>query len=236
MRRLNPVTGQVTSLYLPGIGNYDLNIAYLQINASVSTNLKYGTLASGATPYRIAFSNNLLSVRYSDYLTADGKIRIQALSPTNTPSGDITSITLRTSYALATLTGPDNAVRISSIDFSELLALKALYLDYGTYVDTIDISQNTKLEEAVLKNNSYLSLLRLKPVGSTASSLNSLYSLNIQNCNLSQDALVIIINELPSRVGKTAGTLYIKDNFGAPYLTTAQKNVAIAKNWSINTL
>lgn len=236
IRCLNPTTGQVLSLYLPGTGNYDLNIAYLQIYLGVSTNLKYGTLASGATPQRSTLSNNLLSVRYSEYLTGDGKIRLQALSPTNTPSGDIVSVTLRTSYDPTTLNGSDNKVRISSIDFSELSALKGLNLFYGAYVDTIDISRNTMLEEVILQDNSYLSLLRLKPVGSTASSLNSLFNLNIKNCNLSQDALVLIINDLPSRVGKTAGTIYVSGNFGVPYLTTAQKNVAIAKNWVINTL
>jgi surface protein len=58
-------------------------------------------------------------------------------------------------------------------------------------------------------------------------------SVNFQNCQLSQSALVNIFNNLIDRSSTTAANINISGNWGASALTTAERDIALNKNWTI---
>ena len=58
-------------------------------------------------------------------------------------------------------------------------------------------------------------------------------SVNFNNCQLSQSELVNIFNNLVDRTATTAANINISGNWGASALTTAERDIALNKNWTI---
>jgi surface protein len=58
-------------------------------------------------------------------------------------------------------------------------------------------------------------------------------SVSLNNCQLSRTALVEIFTNLIDRISTTSATITITGNWGATALTTAERNIAINKNWVI---
>jgi surface protein len=58
-------------------------------------------------------------------------------------------------------------------------------------------------------------------------------TVSFQNCQLSRTALVEIFTNLIDRTSTTSATINITNNWGATALTTAERNIAINKNWVI---
>jgi surface protein len=58
-------------------------------------------------------------------------------------------------------------------------------------------------------------------------------SVGFQNCQLSQAELVNIFNNLVDRSATTAANINITGNWGASALTTAERDIALDKNWTI---
>jgi surface protein len=58
-------------------------------------------------------------------------------------------------------------------------------------------------------------------------------TVSISNCQLSRDALVEIFNNLVNRSATTSATITITGNWGASALSTADRNIALNKNWTI---
>jgi surface protein len=58
-------------------------------------------------------------------------------------------------------------------------------------------------------------------------------SVTFSNCQLSQAELVNIFNNLVDRSATTAANINISGNWGASALTTAERDIALDKNWTI---
>jgi hypothetical protein len=58
-------------------------------------------------------------------------------------------------------------------------------------------------------------------------------SVNLNNCQLSKDAIVEIFTNLRNRTSTTSASINITGNWGASALTTAERAIATAKNWTI---
>lgn len=58
-------------------------------------------------------------------------------------------------------------------------------------------------------------------------------ALTISNSSLDVDALIALFNDLPDRIGLSAGTITISNCYGAPRLTSANRLIATSKNWNI---
>jgi hypothetical protein len=56
---------------------------------------------------------------------------------------------------------------------------------------------------------------------------------SFSNCQLSQTALVEIFNNLVDRSATTSANINITGNWGATALSTADRNIATNKNWTI---
>jgi surface protein len=58
-------------------------------------------------------------------------------------------------------------------------------------------------------------------------------NVSLQNCQLSQTALVEVFNNLVDRTATTSATITITGNWGANALTAAERLIATNKNWTI---
>jgi hypothetical protein len=58
-------------------------------------------------------------------------------------------------------------------------------------------------------------------------------SVVFSSCQLSQAELVNIFNNLVDRSATTAANINITGNWGASALTTAERDIALDKNWTI---
>jgi surface protein len=58
-------------------------------------------------------------------------------------------------------------------------------------------------------------------------------SVNFNNCQLSRTELVNIFNNLVDRTATTSANINISGNWGATALTTAERDIALDKNWTI---
>jgi hypothetical protein len=233
LRVINPDTGIVTAYHKPGSGGgSNSSDSFLLYADTTSTGFSTVPLSNGYSITGISGSVLTPNPSYQTFQTGDNKIRVQSINYVkNRASGDITKIYM---YPLR------GNLRIKAMDLSALTALTsfelpATTLSTGFNVLTLDFSFNTKLENVRLYDCWYLSEIRFKKPSETASSLSSLSYVLITRCDLSQQALVQLLNEIPSRAGKAVGTLNIKDNPGATWLTTAEKNIAVAKNWTLIT-
>lgn len=237
LRVINPDTGTVTAYHKPGSGlrSSGFDGYYNNFRMSITTTSDSSRTVPLQDGYTTEYpeGNSFYVYYYSPFKTGDNKIRVESYNTRrNKASGDILTISIHPYHSSFA-----NHL-IKAMDLSALTVLTKFELassGVGYNIKTLDFSFNTKLESIILYNCWYLSLLRFKKPSETASSLSSLNYVVIYKCDLSQQSLVQLLNEIPSRAGKTAGTLNIKNNPGTPWLTTAEKNIAIAKNWTLIT-
>ena len=58
-------------------------------------------------------------------------------------------------------------------------------------------------------------------------------TVSFANCQLSRDALVEIFTNLVDRSSTTSANINITGNWGATALSTADRDIALNKNWTI---
>ena len=118
---------------------------------------------------------------------------------------------------------------LTTLDVSGNPALTTLYC-YTNDLTSLDVSQNKALTTLICFSNDLTSL--------DVSQNKELNFLNCSDNKISGDNMTALVNSLPDRTGKIAGTLYIYDSTASPgdsnVATTGDVKIATDKNWIVS--
>jgi Leucine-rich repeat (LRR) protein len=217
--------GWLTVINTAGDNN---EISVAQVNAAKAKN--WNVYSSDGKNY----AGNTITMVTSLPVGSNIKLDLYSTSSYTISGADATAVsnTYKTTSSTITIVGDIirlacNGLSLTSLDVRKDKMLTTLYCQVNSLA-ALDVSQNTSLSELYCDNNR---LTKLDLSADTA-----LYRLDCFGNSISYLQMDTLINSLVDRTGKTAGTFrVVSSGTDNNEISSAQVNIARAKNWNAKT-